>query len=89
MDRHAADEQLRRDGFRHVFAWRDAPYAYYPDHTHAVDTAHVILDGEMSLTIGGVTTTYRAGDRPPDVPAGAVHAARMGAHGCYYVVGEK
>ena len=83
------EEQLRREGFRHVFTWRDAPHAYYPDHTHDVDTAHVILEGEMTLTCGGVTRTYVAGERPPDVPAGAVHSARMGPQGCRYLVGEK
>jgi len=53
------------------------------------DTAHIILDGEMILTCGGSTTTYRAGERPPDVPAGAVHSARMGPSGCRYLIGEK
>ena len=89
MDTRVAEQQLRQEGFRHVFAWRDAPDAYYPEHTHAVDTAHVILAGEMTLTCGGVTRTYAAGERPPDVPAGAVHSARMGPQGCHYVVGEK
>lgn len=89
MSVHHAEEQLRQEGFRHVFAWRDAPNAYYPDHTHAVDTAHVILEGEMTLTCGGVSRTYKAGDRPPDVAAGAVHSARMGPDGCHYLVGEK
>jgi mannose-6-phosphate isomerase-like protein (cupin superfamily) len=84
-----AEQQLRQEGFRHVFAWQDGAHAHYADHTHPVDTAHVILDGEMTLTVGGTTTTYRAGDRPPDIPAGAVHSARMGPHGCRYLVGEK
>jgi quercetin dioxygenase-like cupin family protein len=89
MDARAAEQQLRRDGFTHVFAWRDAPHACYADHTHAGETAHIILAGEMTLTCGGVTRTYAAGERPPDVPAGAVHSARMGPHGCHYLVGEK
>ena len=44
------EEQLRDEGFRHVYAWEDAPDAFYADHTHPVDTAHVILAGEMTLT---------------------------------------
>lgn len=63
--------------------------AHYPDHTHAVETAHVILEGEMTLTCNGVSQTYKAGERAPDVPAGAVHSARMGPGGCRYLIGEK
>ena len=88
-DRSALEQQLRGEGFTHVFDWRDGPDASYPDHTHAVDTAHVILAGEMTLTCGGVTRTYGPGQRPPDVPAGAVHSARMGPLGCHYLIGEK
>ena len=81
-------EQLESEGFSHTFVWQDGPNAFYPDHTHAGLTAHVILDGEMTLRMKGESRTYRQGDRC-DVPAGTVHSARMGAQGCRYVVGEK
>jgi quercetin dioxygenase-like cupin family protein len=80
--------QLRQEGFSHTFVWQDGPRAFYPDHTHAGRTAHIILEGEMTLTMDGKSETYRAGDRC-DVPAGAVHSAKMGAEGCRYLVGEK
>jgi hypothetical protein len=89
VDAGRFERQLRQEGFRHIYIWQDGAHAFYPDHTHPVDTAHVILDGEMTLTCGGVTKTYKAGERPPDVPAGAVHSARMGAAGCEYLIGEK
>ena len=89
MASESAEQQLRQEGFRRIYVWEDQPHTFYPDHTHAVDTAHIILDGEMTLTCGGSTTTYRAGERPPDVPAGALHSARMGPQGCRYVIGEK
>jgi quercetin dioxygenase-like cupin family protein len=89
VDSRTFERQLRQEGFRHVYVWEDAAHAFYPDHTHPVDTAHVILDGEMTLVCGGSSTTYRAGERPPDVPAGAVHSARMGPTGCRYLIGEK
>jgi mannose-6-phosphate isomerase-like protein (cupin superfamily) len=82
------EEQLHREGFRHTYVWQDGPHAYYPDHTHAAETAHVILDGEMTLTMAGGSQTYHLGDRC-DVPAGAVHSARMGPVGCRYLIGEK
>ena len=88
-DASAFERELRHEGFRHVYVWSDAANAFYSDHVHPVDTAHIVLDGEMTLTCGGSTTTYRAGERPPDVPAGTVHSARMGPAGCRYLIGEK
>jgi hypothetical protein len=41
--------------------------------------AHIILDGEMTLTCGGSTRTFKAG---------AVHSARMGPSECRYPIGE-
>lgn len=81
-------KQLEAEGFTQTYVWQDGPHAHYPDHTHAGLTAHIILDGEMTLTMGRESTTYRVGDRC-DVPAGAVHSARMGPRGCRYLVGEK
>ena len=88
LDENELRKQLTREGFTRVFVWQDAAGACYPDHTHAELTAHIILDGEMTLEMGGVSNTYQPGDRC-DVPAGAVHAARMGAKGCRYIIGEK
>ena len=88
MDTQMLEKQLQSEGFSTTYVWQDAPGAYYPDHTHATETAHIILDGEMTLTVQGSTATYRAGDRC-DVPAGAVHSARMGKAGCRYLIGER
>jgi len=81
-------ERLHVEGFRNVYDWHDPPDAEYPDHSHLCLTAHIILEGEMSVTLAGKTRTYRAGERF-DVPAEAVHSARMGPAGCRYLVAEK
>jgi mannose-6-phosphate isomerase-like protein (cupin superfamily) len=81
-------KQLLAEGFAHTYVWQDGPHASYSDHTHAGLTAHIILDGELTLTMGGESQTFRVGDRC-DVPAGAVHSAKMGLNGCRYLVGEK
>jgi quercetin dioxygenase-like cupin family protein len=81
-------KQLDAEGFSHTFVWQDGPRTFYPDHTHAGLTAHIILDGDMTLTMDGQSRTYRVGDRC-DVPASAVHSAQMGTRGCRYLVGEK
>ena len=87
----ANESQIRHDleteGFGHTFVWQDGPNAFYPDHTHGGLTAHIIVEGEMTLTVNGKSKTYRTGDRC-DVPGGAVHSARMGPSGCRYIVGE-
>lgn len=88
IDQRQLESQLRSEGFSRTYVWQDAPNAFYPYHTHAGLTAHIILDGEMTLTMGGGSQTYRVGDRC-DVPAGATHSARMGPRGCRYLIGEK
>ena len=82
------ENKLHEEGFGRIFVWQDGPGAYYPDHTHSMTTAHVILDGEMTLTSEGQTRTYKAGERC-DVAANAVHSARMGPEGCRYLIGEQ
>ena len=82
------EAQLHAEGFRDTYVWHDGPNASYSDHTHPMETAHIILEGQMTLTMAGECTTYKVGERF-DVPAGAVHAARMGPTGCRYLIGEK
>jgi quercetin dioxygenase-like cupin family protein len=87
-DEKAVVAGLQDEGFRHTYVWQYGPNAFYPDHQHAEETAHVILSGEMTLILHGEAKTYRAGDRC-DVPAGATHSARMGPRGCRYLIGER
>jgi len=88
MDERQLAQSLEQEGFGHTYVWQDGPNASYPDHTHTTETAHIILSGEMTLTMDGKSHTYRAGERA-DVPAGAVHSARMGPTGCRYLIGER
>jgi quercetin dioxygenase-like cupin family protein len=88
MNEREMAKSLEQEGFGRTYVWRDEPYAHYADHTHATETAHIVLSGEMTLTMNGSSETYRAGERC-DVPAGAVHSARMGPTGCRYLIGER
>lgn len=87
-DLKSLERQLQYEGFLHTYIWQDGPNAFYSDHTHATETAHIILEGEMTLTHAGATRTYASGERC-DVPAATVHSARIGPHGCRYLIGEK
>jgi mannose-6-phosphate isomerase-like protein (cupin superfamily) len=82
------ERRLRSEGFTHTYVWQDGPGAYYPEHTHATVTAHIVVEGEVTVTLEGKTQTYRAGDRF-DVPAETIHSAKMGPQGCRYLIGEK
>ena len=88
MDEKELAQQLKREGFSHIYVWQDGPGTLYPDHTHTTETAHIILSDEMTLTMNGRTETYCAGGRC-DVPAETVHSAKMGPKGCRYFIGEK
>ena len=88
MDEKELAADLQREGFRCTCVWQDGPNAFYPEHKHNEETAHIILNGEMTLILNGEARTYHTGDRC-DVPAGAMHAARMGPHGCRYLIGER
>jgi quercetin dioxygenase-like cupin family protein len=88
MDEKDLAQKLKSEGFTRTYVWHDKPGTFYPDHTRTTETAHIILGGEMKLTVNGHTETYRTGGRC-DVPAGTVHSAKMGPHGCRYLIGEK
>ncbi|HXW17960.1 MAG TPA: cupin domain-containing protein [Candidatus Acidoferrales bacterium] len=88
MEEKAHAEQLRAEGFARTYVWQDGPGTHYPDHTHGTETAHIVLAGELELTMNGETRRFGAGERC-DVPARAVHSARMGPKGCRYLIGEK
>lgn len=88
MNEKELAKRLEREGFSRTYIWQDGPDALYPGHTHEKETAHIILSGEMTLTMSGQANTYREGERC-DVPAGAMHAAKIGPRGCRYLIGER
>jgi quercetin dioxygenase-like cupin family protein len=88
MHDHERATQLQREGFSHTYIWEDQPNTTYPNHTHATETAHVILTGQLTLTMNGISKTYQPGERC-DVPANAVHSAQIGPKGCRYLIGER
>lgn len=88
VDERKLAADLQREGFSHTYVWADGPNTQYPEHTHSDETAHIVLSGEMTLTLDGESHVYHAGERC-DVPAGARHSARMGPFGCRYLIGER
>jgi len=87
MNPQEAENILRTEGFSDVYTANDSQNLFYPEHTHSELTAHIILKGEMTLVVEGETHNLKPGDRC-DVPAKAVHSAKMGTEGCVYMIGE-
>lgn len=54
------------------------PIGEIPPHSHGEQWG-VVVEGEMELTIDGVTRRYAPGDSY-HIPAGAIHAARFDSH---------
>jgi quercetin dioxygenase-like cupin family protein len=78
---------LRRDGFaveRKVLP----PDRRVPEHAHPFDVRALVLNGEITLTVEGIDSTYRVGDIFV-MPAGHRHAETVGPEGVEYVVGRR
>lgn len=54
------------------------PIGGVPEHSHGAQFG-VVLDGEMTLTVSGVSTRYKKGDTYA-IPAGAPHSAEIHSH---------
>lgn len=88
MTEKEAREQLQKDGFRNISVFQDSPNKYYSDHVHMALTAHIILDGQMTLEWDDEKKTFKKGDRF-DIEKNDIHNAVMGPEGCTYMTGSK
>ncbi len=80
-------EQLKSEGFTHVFEWHDEPNTSYSEHAHKGKVSFYIVRGSVKFS-GGIDKTVKAGERF-DVPPGVPHSAIVGPKGCDWVVGEE
>jgi len=55
LNERALRQQLEAEGFTTTYSWQDGANAFYPEHTHSSETAHIILDGDLALTMNGST----------------------------------
>lgn len=85
LTREAFEADLRREGFEVRFGGQKPGYSAEP-HTHDFDARIMVLGGEITLTIDGKPTTYRAGDHC-EVPAGTIHAENVGPEGVSTIAG--
>ena len=89
--RAESEAQVSSWGFSLVFTWSDPPGTYYPPHTHAGLTTHLIRKGTMTILFPDdkepKKETFGVGARV-DVEAGRRHEVWVGGEGCEMVIGE-
>ena len=88
MNEEKWKRRLEEEGFTNIFVWHDEPNFFHSDHTHDVYTAHIVLEGEMTVVSEEKTKVVKEGGRF-DVPAHTIHSAKAGPKGCTYIIGEK
>lgn len=87
VDREDLLRQLRADGLD-VTEWSDEPDAAYPEHAHRTREVRIVLDGTMTVVVGGTSHALGPGDRI-DLPPGEPHSALVGPEGCSYLAGSE
>ncbi|MBI4151187.1 AraC family ligand binding domain-containing protein [Candidatus Woesearchaeota archaeon] len=80
--------QLTQEGFASLSLQEDPPHKFYPEHAHPTKTVQIVLQGTMWVTLNREKVLLTRGKRL-DIPANAIHDAKMGMDGCSYVVGEE
>lgn len=88
MDASAFELRLRTEGFPEIRINEMPPNRRNPEHTHPFDVLALVLDGDITLTVGGETSIYRAGDEF-SMKAGCPHAEDIGPNGVKYLVGRR
>ena len=87
MNQSEFEADLRRQGYEVFYGGLQAGTAN-PDHAHDWDARVMVIGGEITLTRGGKTETFRVGDSCT-VAAGEVHAEHVGPRGVAYVAGRR
>ncbi len=79
---------LRTDGFGDGETKALTPGRMVPEHQHPFDVRALVLAGEITLTVEGRATAYRAGE-VFTMAGGCRHAETVGAEGVEYLVGRR
>jgi mannose-6-phosphate isomerase-like protein (cupin superfamily) len=87
MDQHEFAAELRRDGFRPIYASL-RPNIREANHCHDFDARLLVLGGEITITRDNTPETFRAG-QCCEVPAGCMHTEQVGPEGVAYLSGRR
>ncbi|WP_395712390.1 cupin domain-containing protein [Reyranella sp.] len=87
MDRQTFEADLKRDGYE-IATNITAGAKVNPEHSHPFDVRAMVLDGALTLTSEGKTTTYRAGETFT-MAKGCLHSESYGPEGAVTLFGRK
>jgi quercetin dioxygenase-like cupin family protein len=87
MDRQTFEAELKRDGYE-IATNTTAGAKVNPEHSHPFDVRAMVLDGALTLTSEGSTTTYRAGETFA-MAKGCLHSESYGPEGAVTLFGRK
>jgi quercetin dioxygenase-like cupin family protein len=87
MDRQTFEAELKRDGYE--IATNTTPGAKVnPEHSHPFDVRAMVVQGALTLTTGGSSRTYRAGETFI-MAKGCLHSESYGPEGAVTLFGRK
>lgn len=88
MNTEAFIAAARADGYDEIVE-REMPAGFSdPEHHHAFDARILVTAGEFTITMGGTTHAYRAGESF-EVPGGTPHAEAVGAAALRFTVARR
>ena len=79
---------LKRDGFPEPLLIVREGAGFLEQHAHPYAARALITEGQIDITIGGIKSTYLAGDIF-ELSADQVHSETYGGKGVQYLVGRK
>ena len=79
---------LARDGYDDTETKSVAAGQVVPDHAHGFDLRALVLDGAMTIEVGGTATTYRTGE-VFTMADGREHSETVGPEGVRFLVGRR
>jgi len=88
MDATQFEAALKRDGYTETAIKSTPPGHTAPEHSHPFDVRALVLEGEITLTVDGKGTAYRAGDVFV-MEGGCRHAEAIGPEGVRILSGRR
>ncbi len=88
MDATRFETELRAEGFQEVLTKGLAAGTHNEDHHHDYDVKALVLEGQITLTVGSGARTYRTGEIFT-MASGRRHVEDIGAEGVRYIAGRR
>ena len=88
MNTTAFENSIKSEGYGEIETKGLTAGTSTSEHAHPFHVRALVIEGEISLSVAGVTRTYSKGEEFT-MAAGCAHAEQIGAQGVRYVVGRR